>query len=168
MNLKPGGGGGGGYFGGGSGGSGGIACVAGGGGGGSSFAAPSASNAKVRDDTTGVAEVVITPGPATKEEPKSSIDFSFGKLTRNKRKGTARLAVILPGPGRLSLKGKGIVAKQLSIQKAGTAMLPIKVKGRAKRRLLAKGRAKLKASITFSPSGDGPIVKTRAIKLIKN
>jgi hypothetical protein len=171
LNLKPGGGGGGGYFGGGAGGSG---CVGGGGAGGSNFEGPSASNVSVKDDSTGVAEVAITPGPVIpdpkgkpKPKPKPSSDFSFGKLTRNRHRGTARLAVILSGPGTLSLKGKGLVAKQLSIPKAGTAMLPIKAKGSAKRQLIGKGKAKLKASITFTPSGDGPTAKTRAIKLVK-
>lgn len=167
LDVKPGGGGGGGYFGGGAGGSG---CVAGGGGGGSSFEAASATNVTTRDDTTGVAEVVVTPGRATREPegaPKPAKDFSFGKLTRNRRRGTARLAVILPGPGTLSLKGKGLVAKQLSVQTAGTVKLAIKANGTAKRQLIGKGKTKLKASISFQPTGENPIAKTRPIKLVR-
>jgi hypothetical protein len=170
LNVKPGGGGGGGYFGGGSGGSG---CVAGGGGGGSSFAAASAGNVSVKDAPSGVGGVVITPDSAVEPKPKkvdpppSSADFSFGKLTRNRRKGTARLAVILPGPGTLALKGKGLVARQLSVRQAGTVKLAIKAKGTVERRLLGKGKAKLKATISFQASGQSPAAKTRAIKLVK-
>jgi hypothetical protein len=171
LNPKPGGGGGGGYFGGGSGGSG---CVGGGGGGGSSFAAASAGNVSVEDAPNGAGELTITPGPAAVEpKPKkgaptrSSADFSFGKLSRNRRKGTARLAVILPGPGTLALNGKGLVAKHLMVQAAGTVKLAIKAKGAAEHRLIGKGKAKLKASISFQPSGQSAVAKTRAIKLVR-
>lgn len=34
--------------------------------------------------------------------------FSFGTLKRNKSKGSATLAVKVPGPGTLSLTGKGV------------------------------------------------------------
>ena len=38
-----------------------------------------------------------------------SNSFSFGKLKRNKRRGTATLTVEVPGPGTLALSGKGLV-----------------------------------------------------------
>ena len=39
-------------------------------------------------------------------KPKNS--FNFGKLNRNRDRGTATLAVKVPGPGKLSLTGKGV------------------------------------------------------------
>jgi hypothetical protein len=34
--------------------------------------------------------------------------FSFGKVKKNRKKGTATLTVIVPGPGTLTLAGKGL------------------------------------------------------------
>src|SRR4029450_7433640 len=69
--------------------------------------------------------------------------FSFTKLKRNKAKGSATLAVDVPGPGELTLTGKGIVRQRpggavasrtaaRKIDSAGTARLKIKCKGREK------------------------------------
>lgn len=46
------------------------------------------------------------PPPPPPEEPSNS--FQFGKVTLNKKKGTATLAVKVPGPGSLILSGKQV------------------------------------------------------------
>lgn len=120
---RPGGGGGGGYFGGGAGGTG---CIGGGGGGGSSFATSAATEVSMQPDPIDPSSLTITTGPTVPEPPlvtrKPSNAFRFGKLIRKKRKGTARLAVILPGPGALSLRGKGLAPVRRSVAKAGNRL----------------------------------------------
>ena len=50
-------------------------------------------------------------------ELQPSNAFTLGKLTRNKKKGTARLSVLLPSPsaGTLTLSGKGLKTQTAAI-----------------------------------------------------
>lgn len=158
LTFQGGGGGGGGYFGGGAGGSA-NSCTAGGGGGGSSFAAASVSNVSMTVAST-------EPPSVTISTPSS--DFRVGRLSLNKRRGSAVLAVRLPGPGKLSLQGKGLVKRQRSLRRAGTVKLAVKAKGSTARRLVRRGTVKLKARLTYTPTGADPNSLTRTIRLIKD
>jgi Glycine rich protein len=160
-----GGGGGGGYFGGGAGGAS-RGCAGGGGGGGSSFAAAVASGVSLAADSTGQGGVVITTLASPPSKPSNV--FKFGKLSRNKRTGTATLTVDLPGPGRLSLAGKGLVRRERAVGGAGSIALPIKAKGAFGRRLARTGHLELMAKVTFAPRGADPNTRTRAVKLVRN
>jgi hypothetical protein len=81
---------------------------------------------------------------------KTSNVFSFGKVKRNQNKGTATLVVNVPGPGTLSLTGKGVktqrtgrpagAAANKAVSAEGTAKLRIKAKGKKKRRLNDTGK----------------------------
>jgi hypothetical protein len=100
--------------------------------------------------------------------PKPSNRFSFGKLKRNKKKGTAKLTVNVPGAGTLSLSGKGVVAKKSqAVSGAGSVKLLIKAKGKRKRTLARMGKAKLKVKVTFIPTGGDPNTQAKTVKLIK-
>ena len=96
-----------------------------------------------------------------------SNEFTFGKLKRNKRKGTAKLTVGLPGPGSLALGGKGVKAAAREATAAGALKLPVKAKGKRAKRLRKRGKAKLKAAVTFTPTGGEPNAKTKPVKLIR-
>jgi DNA-binding beta-propeller fold protein YncE len=118
------------------------------------------------------------PAPPPTGAPPSNA-FSFGKLKRNKRKGTATLTVNVPGPGTLGLTGKGLVKQRVSgaanavratakaVSAAGAVKLKIKAKGRAKHKLNNTGNVKLTARITFTPTGGSPNTKSKKLKLIK-
>jgi len=75
--------------------------------------------------------------------------FKFGKVSR-KRNGTAKLAVKLPGPGKLTLAGSG-VKKVKKNAGTGTVKLKVKVKGGELAALHASGSVKLKVKVTFKP-----------------
>jgi hypothetical protein len=176
-NTKPNsgaGGGGGGYYGGGGGGAG---CMSGGGGGGggSSLVSSSASNASVSIDPAAAPVIEITPILPMSAAPPSNL-FRFGRLRLNKKKGTATLAVKLPDPGILTLRGKGIVARRLGFAGAGVSRslggqgsvkLRIKPKGASLRKLERTGRVKVKAIVTFAPRGGTPKTRKRPIGLKK-
>jgi hypothetical protein len=105
--------------------------------------------------------------------PESN-QVTFGKLKRNKHKGTAILPVNVPGRGTLALSGKGVKAQpasaSVSVTSEGTVKLPIKPKGKARKRLRAAGKAKLRVNITFTPTSDPadpPGTQRRKIKLIQ-
>jgi subtilisin-like proprotein convertase family protein len=114
---------------------------------------------------------------ATASSGKPSNEFSFGKLKRNKKRGTATLAVIVPSAGTLDLSGKGVVKQRplgpahrvlaKTVSAAGTVKLKIKAKGKAKKHLDRIGTVKVKAKVTYTPTGGSPNTKTKRIKLIK-
>ncbi len=102
--------------------------------------------------------------------------FGFGKLKRNAKRGTAIIPVTVPGAGTLSLSGKGVVKQGASVARArsgkavtsaSTVKLLVKPKGRAKGKLRRRGKAKVKPTVTFSPSGGPPVAQPRSIKLFK-
>lgn len=110
-------------------------------------------------------------------EVVSSSKFSFGHLKKNKQKGTATLAVDVPGPGKLSLKGKGVRAQRpdgsarvtagRAVDAAGTVKLRVKAKGKSKHKLNHTGKAKLKLKVTYTPSGGSPNTEAKRVKLVK-
>ena len=105
------------------------------------------------------------PPPPHGVVPPSN-EFRFGKLTLNK-KGTATLAVTVPGPGSLVLKGKGLHTATATATGAGSVQLGIKLTGKAKSRLARTGTAKVKAQTTFTPTGGSPLTQTKTLTLKK-
>ena len=75
------------------------------------------------------ATTVACPAPVS----KPSNLFRFGKLKRNKRKGTASLAILVPGPGALTLSGNGLAKQQAGPHGVETVNLAVKAKGKAKK-----------------------------------
>jgi DNA-binding beta-propeller fold protein YncE len=103
---------------------------------------------------------------------KPSNVFSFGKLKRNKKKGTATLTVNVPNPGELTGSGKGaevaraagaVTSKAVS---TGNVQLLIRAKGK-KKKLNETGKVKLKVAVTYTPTGGDPNTQTRKLKLRK-
>jgi hypothetical protein len=104
--------------------------------------------------------------------------FSFGKLKRNRGRGTAILPVTVPGAGTLSLSGKGVVTRQASVSRAAsgngkavtsahTVKLLVKPRGKTKGKLSRSGKANVKPVVTFTPSGGPSVAQPRSIKLVK-
>ncbi len=108
---------------------------------------------------------------------KPSNTYGFGKVKDHKHNGTATIAVKVPGPGTLSLTGKGIKTQRTggavaskAVTAAGTVKLPVKPKGKTKRKLSKRGKAKVKVTVTYTPHGDivgDPNTQTKRVKLIK-
>jgi hypothetical protein len=103
-------------------------------------------------------------------EPSTTV--KFGKL-KGPFKGIYFLVVKVPGPGQLSLSGKG-VARQTSagvarvsktVNQAGNTKLRIKPKGRARRALSSRGRTKVTVKIKFSPVGGSPGITRHKLSL---
>jgi len=104
--------------------------------------------------------------------PPPTNQFSFGKVKKNKRKGTARLTVKIPGSGELQLaKNKKVKGKKKEADAAGKHKLPLKPRRKAKQKLAAKGKAKVKAKVTYTPDGSDPTMvgntDVKTVKLIK-
>ncbi len=109
---------------------------------------------------------------------KTSNNFSLGKVKKNKNKGTAKLTVDVPGPGTLTVGGKGVKAQRprsgeritaaKAVTEAGPVTLPIKAKGPKKSKLKSTGKVKLKVKVTYTPAGGAASTETKPVKLIDN
>jgi hypothetical protein len=103
--------------------------------------------------------------------------FRLGRLVRNKNRGTAILIVDVPAPGTVRLRGNGVVKQRHArhtrfriarfVNSAGRVKLPIRAKGKAKRRLNEKGKVRVTVRVTFTPVGGTPRTRSRGIALIK-
>jgi hypothetical protein len=101
-------------------------------------------------------DITITVRPA-------SNDFSLGKAKLNRRKGTAKLPVSVPGAGNVELAGsRKVKAAATRANAQGGVALKITPKGSAKAKLAKAGRVKVKAEVTFSPvNGDAKTLTKR-------
>ena len=74
----------------------------------------------------------------------------------------------MPGPGELELaKTKKVRGDDDSADEAGKEKLSIEPRGKAKKRLNNEGKAEVKASVTYTPSGASPHTEDKKIKLVK-
>jgi hypothetical protein len=99
--------------------------------------------------------------------PSPSSTIKVDKVKLNKRKGTATVLAHVSGPGIVVLTGKGIVKQKGTSHGVGVVKLAVKTKGKAKRLLIEKGRAKVRAKLTFRLQGSNPVSVTRTITLKK-
>ncbi len=119
------------------------------------------------------------PGTSGPNDGCPSNTIVFGKLKRDKQKGTATLTVVTPGSGTLTLSGKGLVKQRVGgapralkaaakiVGAAGAVTLKVRSKGKRKRKLIRTGEVKVKAKVTYTPTGGKPKTKVRRIKLVK-
>ncbi len=102
--------------------------------------------------------------------------FSFGKAKHNVKLGIVFLTIVVPGPGKLTLSGKG-VAKVAGAQRgaaiskiaeaAGPVKLKVKPKGATKAKLNATGKATVKVRVTFAPTGGATTTAQHKVSLSK-
>jgi hypothetical protein len=114
-------------------------------------------------------DVSITSAPP----PPPSNVFTRGKLSLNKKNGSARLAINVPGPGSLIAIGKGGKAKKvkratLAPTGPGTVQLGLKPTAKGLKILKAKGRLKTRVDVFFTPTGGTASVQTYKVTLKKN
>lgn len=121
---------------------------------------------------TGLDEVSITSSPlAPPPPPPPSNAISRGKLVLNKKKGTAKLAINVPGPGTLVAIGKGKKKKlrraNLTVTAAGAVKLPLNPNGSGKKALNSTGKLKTGIDVTFTPTGGAGATQTYKVTLKK-
>ena len=117
---------------------------------------------------SGGGEITTTNDSAS--DPTSIVPVNtigLGKLKKNRKKGTAMLSVTVQAPGSLVLSGKGVKRITKIVPAAGTIGLPVKTTGAAKRKLGKSGKAKVKAQITFTPTGGVSKTEFEKVKLLK-
>jgi hypothetical protein len=126
------------------------------------------------DNASGSPHDVALAGTGTTITPQPpSNAFTVEGVTRNTSKGTAKVAVTVPGPGELTLGGTGVkpqrpLARRVHakpVAAAGTVELPVKATGSKKKKLKKKGKVKLKLQITYTPTGGSPASQSLSVKL---
>jgi virginiamycin B lyase len=109
----------------------------------------------------------VTPGRRASPEGVA-VNFSPGKLNRNKKKGTALMTVEVPASGGVALaQTKQLKGAEVRAEAVGEVQLPIKPRGRAKEKLAEKGKVKVKAEVTYTPDGGEPEAQIATLRLIK-
>jgi hypothetical protein len=103
-------------------------------------------------------------------EVQPSNAFTFGKVKKNKKKGTATVVIKLPQPslGVLSLKGKGL--KPVTTKVTGQPELKLKIAAKSKKvrkALKKKGKRKVRVEVTYTPTGNSAATKSLKTKLIQ-
>jgi large repetitive protein len=111
-----------------------------------------------------VAKVEAELKAAEKAAPAPTI--KAGKVTKDTKKGTARLGVTVSSPGSLVLSGPDVVKVSGHPTGPGTVQVLVKAKGKALKTLEAKGEVSVKVTITFTAGGK-KTVKTATVTLVK-
>jgi hypothetical protein len=116
------------------------------------------------------APVVGPPAPGAPPPPppdpvKPTNAFKLGGTKLNRGQGSAILTVAVPGPGRLTLSGKGLMRVTRNVTKAGAAKLAVRPTTVTKAKLASSGRAKVMATITFTPTGGDPHSESKTLSL---
>jgi hypothetical protein len=93
----------------------------------------------------------------------------LGKLRRNKKKGTATLVVRVPVPanGTVVLFGKGLRKKSKAVADSGVVKLPVVGRRKVKRALRRRGKRKILIKVSYTPTGNEALTKSRKVKLLR-
>jgi hypothetical protein len=91
----------------------------------------------------------------------------IGAITRNAKKGTARLIVVAPGPGAIALAGRGVNGSGVQASGPGELTLRVRASGKAARKLRQKGRTSITPTVTFTPPGGFAVTEKATIVLVK-
>jgi len=104
------------------------------------------------------------PAPTAAVAPDNSFQISAVKL--NRRLGTAKLVIAVPGPGEVAVDGA--VPQQRQAEGAGKVVLAVRPKPKARRYLLRSGSVRLKLTVTFIPRGGEPNSRGLSLRLKRN
>ncbi|MGN6253590.1 MAG: beta-propeller fold lactonase family protein [Solirubrobacterales bacterium] len=91
----------------------------------------------------------------------------FGKLTKNRKHGTAKLQVIVPTAGTLKLLGKQVRSAKGKAKKAGKVTLSIRPKAKAAKALANSRQLKVRILVKLKPTDGATASKGRALTLIR-
>jgi len=131
------------------------------------FSGTDSFTVKVRDELAfGSDRATVTVNVQPQGPGGGDNDFTFGKVKKNAKKGTAKLTVNVPGAGDVELaKSKKVKGAEKRARSEGSVKLAVKPKGKAKEKLADTGKAKVKAEVTYTPDGGDPSTKSKRVKL---
>ncbi|HVW47808.1 MAG TPA: Ig-like domain-containing protein [Solirubrobacterales bacterium] len=92
--------------------------------------------------------------------------ITFGAVTKNTKRGTARLGVVVPVPGPLKLTGPGVRTVTGNPTGPGEVQLLVTAKGAALKALNKKGKVTVTVKVTLNGSS-GTKTRTTTVTLVK-
>jgi hypothetical protein len=114
----------------------------------------------------------FSPAPDTRVNVRARIEplnrFSFGSLTRRKKRGTAFLQVNLPNPGKLSVGGSGVtdfVNRSIRIAGPGTVTVALGATHGKRRKLKRRGKVFVAPTFRYTPTSGSRHSETLFVKL---
>jgi DNA-binding beta-propeller fold protein YncE len=113
-----------------------------------------------------ITHFVTAMAPPVEPLAAPSNKFRFGRLIHNRRNGTARLQVKLPGAGFVLLFGKKVHAVTRKSKGARSMWLTIHARVELNKRLKKIHRAPVRIRVTFTPNGGAPRTGHRSVTLI--
>jgi len=141
---------------------------------GCSFASPGERYLLLAGDlSNGAAGNFNTSSPNFRVDVSAVLDpshkFTLGAVRRNKKKGTATLTGSFPGPGSVTLTGKGLkkAGTPIAVGAKGDLGLPIKAKGSKRATLFDTGKVTLNISASYTPTGGTAGTAATKVKLKK-
>jgi TolB protein len=100
--------------------------------------------------------------------PGSASRLRIGKPILDRRLGTARLPVTVPAAGVISLRGKGVKPqRRRSVAGPGAVKLLVRPRAGATRALARRGRAKVRATVTYARAGGGVETASKTFALVE-
>jgi len=95
--------------------------------------------------------------------------FELRGIALHRKKGTADLKLRVPNPGELVLSGNGVkgVTSAVTVISPHIVRLPITAIGKKRAKLNQTSRVRVKAKITYTPTGGDPSTQSRKLKLKK-
>ncbi|HET7573743.1 MAG TPA: hypothetical protein VFJ99_01370 [Solirubrobacterales bacterium] len=94
-------------------------------------------------------------------------NFRFGRVIRNRRRGTAKLIVRAPTGGVFVLKSGKVRRVKRKAARKGNVVLNLRPKPRALKRLKHRHRMRVHVRVTFYPNGGKPRTKGKSLTLIR-
>lgn len=95
-------------------------------------------------------------------------NFELTKLKRNKRRGTAKASLDLPGAGTIALAGDGIKKQHKVTDFPARVQLKVKAKGALAKLLKRHGVARTKLRFTFTPRNGSAVSLTKKVRLVRS
>jgi Glycosyl hydrolase family 26 len=98
---------------------------------------------------------------------EAAIDNSFriGRVRLDRRRGTATIAALVPGPGLVAVDGA--VPRQRQAEAAGRVVLRVRPTAKERRALRRRGSVRLRLIVTFVPRGGLPASRELSLRLRK-
>jgi hypothetical protein len=91
----------------------------------------------------------------------------IGKVTLDRKRGTAVARVIVNTAGRVALTGRKVLTARGTSAGATTLELPVRVKPAYRAALRRKGRLRVQVTVTFTAATGGTVDATRSIVLVR-
>jgi hypothetical protein len=113
----------------------------------------------------------FTPGGADKSVNVSAVVSPSNTFTLSKnyakKNGTGTIFAVVPNPGALVTSGKGVKAGGPRTATApGTVTIPVRAQGKKRKKLVRTGAVKVKANVTYTPTGGSPRAGSLTLKLL--